>query len=38
MQNWTKRSAEFQHEWEIFLKAKKSQKIDLSDYIDRSKN
>ena len=37
MQNWTKRSAEFQHEWEIFLKAKKSQKIDLSDYIDSKK-
>lgn len=37
MQNWIKRSAEFQYNWEIFLKAKKSQKLDLSNYIEGTK-
>ena len=37
MNKWVKRSAEFQNEWEIFLKAKKSQKIDLSNYIEGTK-
>ncbi len=33
MKNWTKKSAELHSEFELFLKAKKSQKLDLSDYI-----
>ncbi len=38
MQNWIKRSAEFQYQWEIFLKVKEYQKVDLSSYIkDRKK-
>ncbi|MDC3104428.1 SHOCT domain-containing protein [Candidatus Pelagibacter bacterium] len=37
MQNWIKRSAEFQYNWEVFLKAKKSQKLDLSNYIEGTK-
>ena len=33
MKKWTKKSAELHKEFEIFLKAKKSQKLDLSEYI-----
>ncbi len=33
MEKWTKKSAELHKEFEIFLKAKKSQKLDLSDYV-----
>ena len=33
MNNWIKRSAQFHYEFELFQKAKKSQKLDLDDYI-----
>lgn len=33
MNNWIKRSAQFHYEFELFQKAKKSQKLDLGDYI-----
>ncbi len=37
MNNWIKRSAQFHYEFELFQKAKKSQKLDLSNYIDGAK-
>ena len=33
MEKWTKKSARIHKDFEIFLNAKKSQKLDLSDYI-----
>jgi len=33
MKNWIKRSSEIHSEFELFLNAKKSQKLELSDYI-----
>ena len=33
MQKWIKKSAQLHKDFEIFQKAKKSQKLDLSDYI-----
>ena len=39
MNNWIRRSAEFHYEFELFQKAKKSQKLDLSKFIvDTKKN
>ncbi len=37
MDSWIKRSAQFHHEFELFQKAKKSQKLDLSNYIRSTK-
>ncbi len=37
MNNWIKRSAQFHREFELFQKAKKSQKLDLSNYIENTK-